>query len=66
MESINVHVSLHYIHMYMYKDTRMIITMTNALAKGRFLKYNIYIQFIFPLTIALDIYDVQSLPTHGA
>lgn len=46
--------------------TRMIITMTNALAKGRFLKYNIYIQFIFPLTIALDIYDVQSLPTHGA
>lgn len=43
MESINVHVSLHYIHMYMYKDTRMIITMTNALAKGRFLKYNIYI-----------------------
>lgn len=50
MESINVHVSLHYIHMYMYKDsrmiiimTKMIIIMTNALAKGRFLKYNIYI-----------------------
>lgn len=43
IESINVQVSLHYIHMYMYKDSKMIITMTNALAKRRFLKYNIYI-----------------------